>query len=113
MKNQFEILTAETMRKKYGLIYENAPKLNLKKDNIPKALWSLISYAEFWGISDDLIREDLVANMSQESIDNLAQVVTQYEDEIDEWLSGPESNKTKPSDEYIAFSAMRMVVDFL
>ena len=41
----------------------------------------------------------------------LAQFLTDYDDALDSWLAGPESDGPTFSDAYIVFSALRMAAD--
>src|SRR5258707_7947431 len=107
----FEILPAGEMREKYGLYSEQAPKITLDPKRIPKALWPLIACAEVWGITDDLMRADLVEKAGNAAITVLRATIAPYEDELDLWLAGPEASARHPSPEYLAFSCMRMAAD--
>jgi hypothetical protein len=40
-------------------------------------------------------------------------VVDSFSNELDEWLAGSEADKSGFTDEYIAFSALRMTADFV
>jgi hypothetical protein len=40
-------------------------------------------------------------------------VVSDIDDQLDDWLAGDEAKSDSPSAEYIAFSAMRMAADFM
>jgi hypothetical protein len=108
----YELLSVEEMREKYALTAENRPEIRLDPANIPPLLHRLIPYAELWGISDDLIRDDVVRRAPQEAIDELKRVIELYEDPLDEWLAGPEAQGPAFTQEYLAFSAMRMAADF-
>ncbi len=85
----------------------------LDRKNVPAALHKYIPYAEIWGISDDLEREDLVNRAPDQAMAELKQVIQEIDSELDEWLAGHEADSACPSQEYIAFSAMRMAVDFM
>ncbi len=111
-EDDFELLSVEEIRKKHGLVAANRPIIYLKPDNVPEPLRHLIPYAEFWGVGDDLIRDDLVRSAPREAIDDLKRVVEQHDDLLDEWLAGPEAEGPEYSAEYTAFSAMRMAADF-
>jgi len=113
LNDDSEVLTTEKMREKYGLSYKKSPKIRLDKTNIPPTLWPLIPYAEFWGITDDVMREDLIKHASSGDITNLVNMIEEYDDLLDEWLGGPEADNPAPTKEYIAFSAMRMAADFI
>ena len=74
---------------------------------------ALLPYAEFWGIADDLEREILVKEAPADVQQNLKQVVAAFDNAMDEWLAGPEADDPRPSDEYIAYSAMRMAAYYI
>ncbi len=105
-------LTREHMKEKYRDFYESANKLALDRERIPAVLWPLLPYAELWGISDDLEREGLVNQAPREAIDDLCIAIEQFDNELDEWLAGDEADNDSPSQEYVAYSAMRMAADF-
>ncbi len=107
----FELLSAEEMRRKYKLTAENRPTLSLDAARVPARLRALAPLAEFWGVSDDLIRADLLRTASREAVAALKQTVAAHEDELDDWLAGPEADSHEPSPEYLAFSNMRMAAD--
>lgn len=111
-KGEFELLTVEQLRKKYGLTAANRPAVKLNPERVPESLKHLIPYAEMWGVADDLIRDDLVKNAPNEAVQELKRVVKAHDDALDDWLAGPESEGPTFSDEYRAFSAMRMAADF-
>ena len=108
----FELLSVEDMRRKYGLVAANRPVIHLDPEKVPESLRHLIPYAELWGASDDLIRDDMVRTAPREAIEDLKRVVEQHDDLLDEWLAGPEAEGPEYSAEYTAFSAMRMAADF-
>lgn len=91
----------------------DAPLANVKKEEVPLSLHSLIPYAEIWGIADDWEREKRFQRTPQYLVENLKWVVSEYEEELDTWLAGPEASSKDPSDSYVTFSAMRMGVDFI
>ncbi|BEV07757.1 hypothetical protein [Methylophilus sp. DW102] len=84
----------------------------LKHANIPNELHGLIFLASRFGIADDFQRERAIRSASKEEITLLKQAILEHEDAIDNWLGGSESSSAPFSDEYIAFSAMRMAADF-
>jgi hypothetical protein len=113
MGDTIEVLDAAQMRQRYGSFYESSPRMKLDQNKVPKQFWSLLPYAEFWGIADDWAREDLVDLAPPEVQENLRNVVASFDNALDEWLAGPEADDTSPSDEYIAFTAMRMAADYV
>jgi hypothetical protein len=100
----YEVLSGGEMRRKYGLYAENRPLIKLDAGKVPAKLRGLIPLAEKWGIGDDLIREDMVAKHPEEAKE-LKEMLATYEDDFDEWLAAPEA---PPSEEYNAFTALRM-----
>lgn len=109
----WEVLPAGEMRRKYGLYAENRPVIKLHPKRVPEALRALIPLAEKFGISDDLIRDDLFAKTPKRELSKLKKTLAEHDDLLDEWLAGPEADGPEFSDEYVAFSAMRMGVDCL
>jgi len=108
------VLSREEMANFYGDFYNMVnPKMVLDKNKCPKELHPLLPYAEFWGISDDLMRENLVEAANKDICDNLKEVINEYDDLIDQWLASDEAYSESPSKEYIAFSAMRMAADYI
>jgi hypothetical protein len=57
MSGSNQVLNDEQMRRRYGAFYTESPKVAIDPNRVPKALHSLIPYAEFWGIADDWARE--------------------------------------------------------
>lgn len=108
-----DILSAEQMKQRYGSFYDQSPKVQLDQRNVPERFRPLLPYAEFWGIADDWTREGLVDQAPPEVKENLREVVTRVDKALDEWLAGPEADNPKLSDEYIAFTAMRMAADYV
>jgi hypothetical protein len=106
------ILNEAEMAKLYGALCAMRIPASLEASRIPQDLWPLIPYASFWGVSDDLERERLVAEASPEIIENLKFAMRQFAPQLDSWLAGPEADQERPSAEYVAFSAMRMAADY-
>lgn len=80
---------------------------------VPERLREYVPFAELWGIADDLGREMLVERAPQAAKEDLVALVERIDDELDEWLAGPEADSCTPSSEYLAFSAMRMAADYI
>ncbi len=108
-----DISSAEQMKRWYGSFYNSSPKLHLDRRKVPEKFWPLIAYAEFWGIADDVTRENLVKQAPADVQHNLKEAVAAFDSALDEWLAGPEADNPNPSDEYVAFSAMGMAADYL
>lgn len=79
---------------------------------IPQPLHGLIPLAEQFGVSDDWERERSVERASEETRRALKAAVQAFDDDLDSWLAGPEASGPEISDEYVAFSAMRMAADY-
>lgn len=110
-KPRFEVLPAGEMRAKYGLTAENRPTIRLDPAAVPPALRHLIPLAEQFGVSDDLIREDIVAKTPAAELAAMRRAVAAHADAFDDWLAGPEADGPRFSPEYIAFSCLRMAAD--
>jgi hypothetical protein len=108
MSDVSQVWSAEMMQRQYGVFYCGSRNARLDRANVPESLWPLLPYAAFLGISDDWARERLVKEASVEVRRNLKDVVAAFDTSLDEWLAGSEADNPNPSNEYIAFSAMRM-----
>ncbi|MFL6636824.1 MAG: hypothetical protein ACJ8HJ_31405 [Massilia sp.] len=86
--------------------------MNLRPSKIPLQLHPLIGLAEKFWLADDKVREHVVANSSMEERRSMKEAVEKYDDDFDLWLAGPEAAGPEYSDEYIAFSSLRMAADF-
>ena len=106
------VMKKEEIAKFYGEFYAQSRIINLADTLVPKNLRHLMHYAEFWGISDDWERQNLVIQAPEKVKNNLKLVIEEHDDELDVWLAGPEAASSNPSDAYVAFSAMRMAADF-
>jgi hypothetical protein len=110
-EGDYETLPAGEMRAKYGLTSENRPLIILNPEKVPPELRSLIPLAEQFGIADDLIREDVVSRTPADELVAMRRAVEEQGDAFDHWLAGPEAEGPEFSDEYIAFSVLRMAAD--
>lgn len=90
-------------------IAEEFPLLDVR--NVPEKFRHLIPLASKWGITDDLLRDRLLQRSSDETLEMLEKAVRPYHAELDEWLAGPESHSPEISDEYLAFSYLRLATD--
>lgn len=113
MMNGNGVLSAEDMKRLYGAFYNESPTASIDLSRVPGPLHALVPYAEFWGISDDWAREELVAKAPPAVQENFKAVIASFDDELDNWLAGEEADSTTPTKEYVAFSAMRMAADFM
>lgn len=107
----FEVMSAGEMRRKYGLTAENRPIIRLDPEKVPVGLRHLILLAEHFGVSDDLIRDDVVRKTPPDLVAEMRRVVEENFRLFDEWLAGPAADEPTCSDEYIAFTCLRMAAD--
>jgi hypothetical protein len=89
----------------------NTP-IELNPDRVPPELHPLIPFAQTWGIADDFDRELAVERSSPDQLAELKAIVGRFDDQLDTWLAGDEATEPRFSNEYIAFSAMRMAADY-
>lgn len=108
--DEFRVVRTSELREQ-GFTAANRPAVDFAAADVPGGLRYLIPLAMQWGINDDLIREDVVATASEEARAELRDTVANAEDELDEWLAGPEAASPSPTDAYLAFTAMRMAAD--
>jgi len=108
-----KVLTAIELAQFYGSYYYASPKVKLNVADVPSDVLPLLPYAEFWGIADDLDRENLVLGAPPDVRANLKAVVRKFNNELMKWLAGEESYAETPTDEYVAYSAMVMAADFV
>src|SRR5712691_8453534 len=92
---RFEVMSAGEMRRKYGLTAENRPTIVLNATKVPVMLRHLIPLAEQFGISDDLIRADVVAKTPESDVVAMRAIVATHNGAFDEWLAGPEVDGPK------------------
>jgi hypothetical protein len=101
------------MNATYPKFLSSAHVQSLDPDRVPEVLREYIPFAAVWGIADDLERESLVERAPDEAKDDLAALIERIDDDLDQWLAGPEADSPNPSAEYVAFSAMRMAADYI
>ena len=111
MSGSYQVLDASQMTRRYGAFYTESPKVPIDPDRVPAVLHALIPYAEFWGIADDWARENITAKAPHDIQEDLKEAIASFDDELDDWLAGAEADSPSPSQEYVAFSAMRMAAD--
>ena len=83
----------------------------IDSQRVPVSLRHLIPLVQKFGITDDLARETIVSSASKAEIEALKQAVQANDALLDAWLAGPEATGPCFSNEYIAFSAMRVAAD--
>ena len=105
-------MTEDELKSFYGPFYATSPLAPIRTSHVPEPVRALIPYARFWGIPDDRQREQLVDSARPDIIEDLKNAIDSLSAELDEWLAGPEARSPQPSNEYVAFSAMRMAADY-
>jgi hypothetical protein len=113
MPGHFTPLSRQELEHRYGSFYNSRKKISLNESIVPESLRPLIPYAELWGIADDFEREKVVISSPPLSQEDLISLVDTFDPQLDEWLAGPEADSENPTNEYIAFTAMRMARDFI
>jgi hypothetical protein len=103
----------DQLRTEYREFASASPTVDFDTIDVPEKLWPLIPYASFWGLADDLEREQLVDSAPPRLKESLQRLIAANDDALDEWLAGPQATDPKPSGAYIAFSAMRMAADYM
>lgn len=84
---------------------------DLCRENVPEEFWHLIPLALKYGLSDDGYRGKALQTIDANEKSKLKSFLEEYDDNLDSWLSGPEADRPHYSNEYIAFSALRMAAD--
>ena len=97
---------------RYPEFVESCQPRHLDASQVPPGVREYIPYAELWGVVDDLERELRVERAPAAALEDLADLIARIDDDLDDWLAGPEADNPAPSSEYVAFSAMRMATDF-
>lgn len=105
---QYEVASGKTLIEKYGLTEESRPVITLDSEKVPENFRLLIPLAEEWGISDDLIRNDVISKANPSDLQTMVKLVYAYEELLDDWLAGTEAKGPEYSDEYIAFTCLRL-----
>jgi hypothetical protein len=86
--------------------------MSLDPSNVPPGLFHLVRLAEKWGIGDDYDRERAVTEAAEEELQELIHTIQILPDEsLFDWLAGPESYASPPTEEYLAFTCMTMAYD--
>lgn len=107
----FSILDQETLGKVLNLPKDYAKHVDSIKKDTPDSLKDIAHYALAWGIGDDGYRYDFIMRSPEIMRENLKWIVRDREDELDEWLGGPEAAADTSTKAYIAFSNMRIASD--
>jgi hypothetical protein len=108
---RFEVASGKELIDRYGLTAANRQTIRLDATRVPEQFRIWIPLAERWGIGDDLIREDCVSTAAPSELRELLEFGDAYDEVLDEWLTGPESESKAPSEEYCAFTCLGMAWD--
>ena len=110
-REEYELLSVGEVLARYDLadLEPHVPKLNAAR--VPKSVRHLTPHAQVWGVADDTLRTAMVQRAAPAALAELKQMIIDVDDLLDDWLAGPEADNPDPSNEYVAFSAMRMVAD--
>ena len=104
-----EILPAGETQERYDLTAGNRPVIKLDPNKIPADLQDLISYAEQWGIGDDIIRGDYQNKATAAEKQALQAALHGRNARITAWLD--EQGATGMSAEAAAFMYMQLGLD--
>lgn len=88
--------------------------MNLNPKNVPSEVASLLPMAEKWGIGDDIFRLEAIDNATTEQLQEILYCLDDEavdDDFLFEWLAGPESFSSTPSNEYLALTALTITYD--
>lgn len=84
---------------------------HLSAEKVPSEFASILSYAERWGIQDDIDRETAIEEATQEELADVASCLDSIDDGIlVAWLTGPESRKSPIAKEHVAITCLTMAV---
>ncbi len=84
---------------------------HLDERMVPRDIAPVLPAAERWGIADDCEREEAIRSASFEELEQIAHCLDGIEDAIlVGWLTGPESERAPPSEEYLAITCLTMAV---
>ena len=103
----------DAIRDEYMEFLSESSTVDFDSNDVPKNLRDLIPYASFWGLADDLEREQLAEKAPEHLKKSLQKLIADNDDALDDWLAGEEASSPNPSDAYVAFSAMRMAADYM
>jgi hypothetical protein len=110
-REEYELLSVRDVLARYRLtdLEPHVPQLN--PAHVPASVRHLTPHAQIWGVADDTLRMTMIERAAPAALAELKQMIIDVDDMLDAWLAGPEADDPHPSDEYVAFSAMRMVTD--
>ena len=84
---------------------------HLSAEKVPNELASILSYAERWGIQDDIDRETAIEEATQEELADIASCLDSTDNgALVAWLTGLESRRSPLTKEYLAITCLTMAV---
>lgn len=86
MEDHSSVWTADETRSRYGKFYAQSSRMQLDPNRVPRHLWPLLPYAEFWRIPDEPARLHLVREAPLAVLRNFDAVVEAYENALQEWM---------------------------
>ena len=72
-----------------------SPLVKLRPSKVPEKLHALLTYAGFWGVADDRMRERLIGRAPPEVQKNLKQVVAQFGPTLESGWPGPRLRRSR------------------
>ncbi len=77
---------------------------------VPPTLRHLIPLAQRFGVENDRDRAEALAKASRDELETLRIVIAKHDSYLDAWLAGPEIEAEEVSDEYAAFTCLRIAI---
>ncbi len=84
----------------------------LYAENVPKEYHPYLHLAQKYGVLDDSYRLEMIDSLEEKEIAELKNFYPVYEEMIDKWLGNPKNSETN-TNEYLAFSALGIVSEYL
>jgi len=107
----FEVMTQGELRKRYRDMGIKPEPIDFDERDVPASLNHLIPLARIYGISDDLLRDDVVRAADPATLRKVKALVNAASDDLNDWLTSPKELSSGPSDAYVAFTNLTMVAD--
>jgi hypothetical protein len=95
----------------YQLPHSEAKPPTLDPSRVPEQVRPFIDLAEKYGISDDAYRAHVIVGLDDAERQELVDCLSHAPKALGDWLAGPESYVSPPSNEYVAFTCLTMSAD--
>jgi len=83
----------------------------LSESMVPPELASILPFAQRWGIGDDVDRETALNGATTKELAEISSCLNGVDNQLlVNWLTGSESQRRPPSDEYLAITCLLMAV---